>query len=93
MDSLLHQQRTGQDRVLVVDLCALPDGVFVTPDDERAYLWWEGRLLTWQPDGYRLVQPDLSSRNLKLITPPATVQVLAAGYPVAVHPSALSHTA
>lgn len=91
MDRVLHGQRTGQDTAheVVADLHSLPDGVFVTPDDINAYLWWQGRLLFWQPDGYQPVQRALWSDGLKYITPPATVRVLAAGYPVSVHPSVL----
>jgi hypothetical protein len=64
----------------------LPDGVLVDLGG-RPHLCWRGRLLAWDWAGYRVVGP-LPGGPAAVLTPRSTVEVLRAGYPVAVHPSA-----
>lgn len=89
MDSLLHRQRVNRQGSFVYSTEPLPDGVFVTPDEVHAYLRWRGHYLLWQPDGYRPAYSSTLSGQVRIMTPDATVRVLAAGYPVDVHASAL----
>jgi hypothetical protein len=48
----------------------------------------ECRYQGWTPGGYRGLRPDLPADPVTVITPRATVAVLAAGYRPVVHPSA-----
>lgn len=83
MDRLLHGERTvlrdesGTPR-------DLPDGV-IAARGETAYLVNGGRLYRWSHQGYSLA-PD-ESGPLRLLTPPATVKILAAGYALGIHAS------
>jgi hypothetical protein len=108
MDARLHADRVieGQRRdrfagaavrrMYTAPAPALPDGAMVSADAD-AWLVSGGSLLRWTPGGYqerRAFGPD----PVTVITPRATVQVLAAGYrpllhPTAFHPSALNPTA
>jgi hypothetical protein len=63
----------------------LPDGAMVSVDS-AAYLVLGGRLLAWTPGGY--LASGASSGQVAVITPRATVAVLAAGYRPVLHPSA-----
>jgi hypothetical protein len=47
-----------------------------------------GGLLAWTPGGYRSSGPPPAKDTVTVITPRATVAVLAAGYRPAIHPSA-----
>jgi hypothetical protein len=67
----------------------LPDGVFVTLTDEKeAYAVRGARLLRWSHDGYADAGALKDARITAIITPPAIVAVLAAGYAPQWHPSA-----
>jgi hypothetical protein len=69
-------------------LSALPPGTFVD-DGRRALLVLDGRLVPWSPAGYGppvAADPDAGYR---LLTPATSLRVLAAGYPVTIHPDAL----
>lgn len=83
MDFLLHGERTGARRqtTLARDM---PDGAMVARGD-AAYLVKGGRIYRWRFQGY-----GASSDNgtpLDLLTPPAMVKILAAGYTPGIHPS------
>jgi hypothetical protein len=67
----------------------LPDGAMVSVDS-AACLVLGGRLLAWTPGGYQLQGASFSrvAGDVAVITPRATVAVLAAGYRPVLHPSA-----
>ena len=96
MDAVLHRQRvesrTRRQRRTRALLRELPDGAMVRRDGIVG-LWLGGALLPWSFEGYG---EPLAARSadveVDLLTPPATVAVLAAGYPAAVHPTGAAHT-
>jgi hypothetical protein len=65
----------------------LPDGVFVRHGDTTGLLS-AGRLLPWSFTGYLAPQRVSARSRVELLTPPAVVGALAAGYRPLVHPSA-----
>lgn len=90
MDALLHRQRFDGRAKRLHALPApphdLPDGAMVAAGD-NAYLVIEGRLRLWSAGGYRPAGnvPALDG----LLTPPATLAALGAGYRPVLHPSYL----
>ncbi|HVK91748.1 MAG TPA: hypothetical protein VM468_10175 [Mycoplana sp.] len=89
MDAILHGQRLdrGEKRRhgLSVPLDSLPDGAMIA-SGQSAYLLKGGVALLWEADGYRRAgEPD---RIDGLLTPPASLATLAAGYRPVLHPSA-----
>ena len=91
IDVRLHSDRLlrpGIRRSYTATLSSLPDGAMVSVGGEP-YLVWGGGLVAWTPGGYRepgrLPAPGLT---VTVITPRATVAVLAEGYRPVVHPSA-----
>lgn len=92
MDRQLHGERIGErPRLARGDLEALPDGAMVRLG-ETILARREGRWLIWSFDGYRPAEPDALAcppdRPAELLTPPASVAVLAAGYAPLWHDSA-----
>lgn len=89
MDAVLHRERVdGRQKrrhVLPADPATLPDGTVLASEDE-AYLVRGGELLRWSFGGYAPAVP--SAGPLDLLTPPATVAALRAGYRPHLHPSA-----
>lgn len=89
MDDVLHLQRVaaedkaGQARTMA----DLPDGVFVRWQG-AAHLLLYSRLLAWSPEGYTQAVPLPVHGELPVITPPAIVAALSAGYPPMLHASA-----
>ncbi len=80
MDIVLHRQRLAPSKP-VMPLAGLPDGAMVAlpADPARAWLVMGDRLHAWSPGGYgpAIPQPDVSAT---LLTPPAIVETLRAGY-------------
>jgi hypothetical protein len=89
MDAVLHGQRLqgGRKRihVLVDGIAGLPDGAMIAANDQ-AFVMAAGRPLLWQHAGYQPVGVAIDVEGL--ITPPATVAALRAGYRPTLHPSA-----
>jgi hypothetical protein len=92
MDSVLHRERVGPARRQLTHRAPpgeLPDGVMIRAG-EGAGLWLAGRVWPWSFGGYgapaRLSVPG----RVEVLTPPATVATIAAGYRPLVHPSALA---
>ena len=92
IDARLHGDRlTGPAvrRTYRAPLAGLPPGTMVeiggTP-----WLVHDGRLLAWTPGGYRARPVEVPDGPVTIITPRATVAVLAAGYRPVLHPSALA---
>ena len=74
-------------RSYLADLDELPNGVFVTWE-ENACLLWDDSLLLWSPGGYRERRPRPKGEQVAVLTPRSTVAVIRAGYVPEVHPSA-----
>ncbi|MGI8711795.1 MAG: hypothetical protein ACR2NR_01135 [Solirubrobacteraceae bacterium] len=91
IDHRLHGERivrgTHRRRTHPARWSELPDGAFVLINDVPA-LVLGSELVTWGPDGYssRLERPMRGSAIL--LTPPAIVAILRAGYPVQIDDSA-----
>ena len=92
MDDVLHAERwptedRSHPRRPIDDL---PDGAFVTLDDEPgvAFALRGDRLLRWTPAGYVDARPRSRATSVSVVTPLSIVAVLAAGYRPAWHPSA-----
>ena len=89
IDARLHEDRLvrpGVRRTYTAACAGLPDGVMASAGGEP-FLVWGGGLLAWTPGGYR-PGPAPGPGPVTVITPRATVAVLAAGYRPVVHPSA-----
>jgi hypothetical protein len=88
MDNQLHRERTDVSQHLL-PWGALPDGVFVDTDDGPAVVAGD-HLAVWDEKTYayrrRLSRPAAGSASV--LTPPSTVAVLGAGYPVQIDRSA-----
>lgn len=91
IDRTLHAQRlapgTRKRRTHPVDWSALPDGAFVIEGGVPALVRGR-RLVGWTVDGYGEARPRPARGEAQLLTPPATLAVLQAGYPVQIDPSA-----
>ena len=92
MDIVLHQQRlVGRtQRHHWRDIDGLPDGVFVTLPDQRqhAFVVRGDGLLRWSTNGYDDERQRPRGIKIEVLTPPAIIAVLAAGYRPQWHPSA-----
>jgi len=88
MDARLHRERTGRS-----EYCGawdeLPDGVFVGTDSGPAVVVGD-HLAVWDQRDYaygnKLARPKIGTATV--LTPPCTVQILCAGYPVQIDESA-----
>ncbi len=90
MDAVLHRERLDAARnkrlhPLPMPIQALPDGAMLAAD-EQSYLVLGGRLLLWTAAGYRAAPH--TPIGARLLTPPSTVNALAAGYQPLLHPTA-----
>ena len=89
IDAKLHQQRLDQGRkrlhALAGDPHTLPIGAMISADG-AAFLVAGQKFLAWTFDGYQSVRraPPFDG----VLTPPATLAALAAGYRPVLHPSA-----
>jgi len=85
IDAILHQERVSTNgRRVTFETTAgdLPNGVFVMRPDlpETCFLYWDGMLLPWSPQGYgekKLLKPDA---RLTVLTPQSIVNSFRAGY-------------
>lgn len=90
LDRALHAARVDRRRGKVTfqaSLADLPDGAMFT-SDAVTYLKWRGRAKPWSLDGYgpeHALPPD---REVTVLTPRMTVDVLRAGYRPCLHASA-----
>jgi hypothetical protein len=90
IDARLHADRLAGPRIrrtYTAALGGLPDGTMVEADGSP-FLVHGGGLLAWAPGGYRDRQAAEEGAEMTVITPRATVAVLAAGYRPVIHPSA-----
>jgi hypothetical protein len=95
MDDQLHIERIDTDRskrTFPARLVELPDGVLVqrsgAPSD--AFLIWNGKLHLWSPSRYCESIPYRKNEEVRVLTPPSTIEAIRAGYVPAVHPSVTS---
>jgi len=89
MDLALHAERLDgrAKRLHRSKLDELPDGAFVTLD-EGAHAVRGNALLRWTPKGYDASKRRPRGATADVLTPPAILAVLAAGYRPLWHPSA-----
>jgi hypothetical protein len=92
MNRQLHAERivrgTHRRRLHARPWRDLPDGVFVLAEDGTPGLVVDDSVVAWTRDGYGDRRARPRSQSATVITPPATVAVLRAGYPVQIHASA-----
>ncbi len=90
LDAALHRERVAimRGERPRVRAGALPDGAFACDADGRAYLKRGELLLEWSHHGYTAARRARPGEQLELLTPPATVEVLRAGFRPLCHPSA-----
>ncbi|HUN37884.1 MAG TPA: hypothetical protein VMU95_38330 [Trebonia sp.] len=91
LDRQLHRERlqpkSRQRRLHDIEWSQLPDGAFVLDSDQPAVV--SGReLVAWDVTGYGQRRPRPARGTAQMITPPATVRVLQAGYPVQIDEAA-----
>jgi hypothetical protein len=89
MDEVLHAQRLEgrAKRLHRRRIDGLPDGVFIALE-EGAFAVRGTSLLRWTPRGYDGRRRRPRGMSVDVLTPPAIVAVLAAGYQPRWHPSA-----
>ncbi len=92
MDTILHAERGasgGRETWLTRDeVAALPDGSAVA-DRDASFVLRGGTLLPWSHQGYGTpVAIDRMAARLRLLTPPATIAAIRAGFAPQVHASA-----
>jgi hypothetical protein len=89
MDAVLHNERLqGRGKRLHRrKFDELPDGAFVALE-EAAFAVRGNALLRWTPNGYDARQPRPRGITVDVLTPPAILAVLSAGYQPRWHPSA-----
>jgi hypothetical protein len=92
IDERLHADRLagpGRRQTYRAPLAGLPDGAMVELAG-APWLVWQHALLAWTPGGYREPRPLAAEggETVTVLTPRATVAVLAAGYRPVAHPSA-----
>jgi len=86
IDAVLHEERLNS-RFICESIKTLPNGTFITFDEQGAYLKMDGRLLRWAPAGYEIDVRKINS-PVRVLTPRSVVKTLSAGYPVGIHTSA-----
>jgi hypothetical protein len=89
MDAVLHGERLGgrAKRVHRRPIDSLPDGAFVALE-QGAFALVSEKLLRWTPRGYDSQKPRPHGIAVDVLTPPAILSVLSAGYTPRWHPSA-----
>jgi methylphosphotriester-DNA--protein-cysteine methyltransferase len=91
LDAALHQERIAtiaRLRSFCKSVGDLPDGTFISDDEQTAYLVLGNQLLRWTPAGYERSARRGIRYPARVVTPGSVVRTLAAGYPVSIHPSA-----
>lgn len=93
MDEVLHAQRLNGrvKRLHRVPGDDLPDGAMIALDD-GAWAIRGDALLRWTPHGYAAHRPHPRGIAVDVLTPPAMLTALAAGYQPRWHPSAEGRT-
>ena len=92
LDAILHQERitaSSQGHRFCSSLGNLPDGVFISDDEQIAYLVLKDQLLRWSPAGYERPPVRTIRFPVRVLTPASVVRTLGAGYPVNIHATAV----
>ena len=94
IDDRLHAERIAPERSKRTFEAApdgLPDGVFVAVPawGEEAYLVRGDELLAWSHGGYRERRRRPKGEEVRVWTPPSTMEAIRAGYIPDLHPSAV----
>jgi hypothetical protein len=96
MNRRLHGERlvrgTHRRRTHAWPWAGLPDGTFVVAESGPALVLAD-RLVPWTTEGYGAAQRRPARGDADVLTPPASVAVLAAGYPVQVDAGAAASSA
>jgi len=89
IDKRLHaERRAGRSkRTYFTDISELPNGTYVVKDGS-AWLVWGTQLLKWSDSGYSERRRRTHRSTIEVLTPPAIVAVLEAGYEPSLHWSA-----
>ena len=89
MDEILHKERLDGRAKFTFrrSIDDLPDGAFVALE-ECAYAVRGAMLLHWTPQGYDARKPRRRGGAVDVLTPPAILSVLSAGYRPRWHPTA-----
>jgi hypothetical protein len=89
MDTILHDERLDgrTKRLHRREIDALPDGAFIALDG-AAFAIRGDALMHWTPEGYDARRPRRRGVAIDVLTPPAILAVLSAGYAPHWHPSA-----
>jgi hypothetical protein len=89
MDAVLHAQRLDgrAKRLHRREIDDLPDAAFIAMDGAAFAVRGE-KLLRWTPEGYGARKPRPRRMTVDVLTPPAILAVLSAGYQPHWHPSA-----
>jgi hypothetical protein len=89
MDARLHAERISSraKRTSRDDLASLPDGAYVMLDG-KAWLVWGTYLHEWSDSGYANHRLRAAHRAVDVLTPPAIVAIMSAGYRPEIHPTA-----
>ena len=89
MDAVLHAQRLGgrSKKLHLLPLDDLPDGAMIALDS-AAFAVRAGKLLQWSPSSYTTRRMRPRTGFADVLTPPAILAVLRAGYRPQWHPSA-----
>ena len=89
MDEVLHRERLDgrAKRLHRVPINDLPDGAFIALE-ESAFAVRGDALLRWTPQGYDARPARPRGVTVDILTPPAILAVLSAGYEPRWHPSA-----
>lgn len=88
IDQQLHQERLGTGELplsYAAPIARMPDGTFIWHEGD-AYLLWGNQMLLWAPAGYTALLPRPHAEYVQVLTPRSTMNVLAAGYPLELHP-------
>lgn len=93
MNRQLHAERlvrgTHRRRLHAVPWRELPDGAFALDQDGVPQLVLGGELVQWTRTGYGARRQRPLRGDASVITPPSSLAVLRAGYPVQIDPAAL----
>ena len=93
IDASLHAARWADGRKVTyrATLRDLPAGTIVAAlNDDTPHLLHQGQLWQWDFTGYTPGPTWDAATNVRVLTPRPTVAILAAGYPVQLHPSLYS---
>ncbi len=94
MDAQLHLERvdprTRQQRTTIQELDELPDGAMIRYDGRPA-LVLENKVLPWSWQGYGAPRRPAGLHEVAVLTPPANLVVLKAGFTPLLHPTAVGN--